>query len=167
MTKHHSLFIVLVLVATGALGQWVNAPLKIPEQRNPNLYRADANAHQEIAQNLAEARKEGKRVLLVFGANWCEDCYALDYAFHQPRIEPLLDANFKVVHVDIGQKDKNLDLAKKYHIDPEKGVPSLAVLSSRGGLLYSTKEFDRARMMTEQDVIQFLTAWKPPAAAQK
>jgi thioredoxin 1 len=167
MFQRGSILAVVLVLAGVSVAQWVNAPLKIPEQRNPNLYRADANAHQEIAESLVQARKDGKRVLLVFGANWCGDCYALDYAFHQPRIAPLLDANFKVVHVDIGQNDKNLDVAKKYHVDPEKGVPSLAVLSSRGGLLYSTKEFDRARMMTEQDVIQFLTSWKPPATPQK
>ena len=106
-------------------------------------------------------------MLLVFGGNWCGDCHALDYAFHQPRIEPLLTANFAVVHVDVGRYDRNLDVAGKYHVDLDKGVPSIVVLNPRGGLLYSTAEFERARMMTEDDVIQFLNAWKPPAPQTK
>src|SRR5579864_6547874 len=85
----------------------------------------------------------------------------------QPRIEPLLSANFKVVHVDVGRYDKNLDLAKKYQVDLEKGIPSLAVISPQGAVLYSTAQFERARVMTEEDVIQFLNTWKPSASARQ
>jgi len=156
-------FIALFFLTTISFAQWAKAPLKIPSQRNPNLYRADVDAQQEIAQTISEAGKENKRVLLVFGASWCGDCYALDYGFHQPRVEPLLNANFKVVHVDVGRFEKNLDLVKKYHVDLEKGIPSLAVLTPKGGVLYATAEFERARVMTEEDLITFLNAWKPPA----
>ena len=156
-------FISLLIAASLCFAQWVNAPLKVPAQRNPNLYRAGVNAQQEISQAIVEGGKERKRILLVFGANWCADCYALEYGFHQPRIEPLLNSNFKVVHVDVGRYDKNLGLAKKYHVDLEKGIPSLAVLSPRGAVLYDTAQFERARLMTEDDIVQFLVSWKPPA----
>ncbi|HXW14033.1 MAG TPA: thioredoxin family protein [Terriglobia bacterium] len=167
MTKHRSAFVVLLLLATAALAQWVKAPLKIPDQRDPNLYHAGADAQQEVAEIIAAAGKENKRVLLVFGANWCGDCYALDYGFHQPRIAPLLNDNFKVVHVDVGRFDKNLDLVKKYRVDLEKGIPSLAVLSPQGAVLYDTAQFERARVMTEEDIIEFLNTWKARATAQK
>jgi thiol-disulfide isomerase/thioredoxin len=167
MPKRKFTLVALTLLAGVALAQWAKAPLKMPGRPDPNLYRADANAQREIAHTIAAAAKENKRVLLVFGASWCGDCYALDYGFHQPRIEPLLNSNFKVVHVDVGRYDKNLDLAKKYHVDLEKGIPSLAVLSPQGGVLYATADFERARVMTEEDVISFLNTWKPPAPAQK
>jgi len=103
-------------------------------------------------------------VLLDFGGNWCIDCHILENAFHQPRIAPLLNDNYIVVHVDVGKYDKNLDLAKKYHVDLQKGVPSLAVLDSLGKVLYGTSDFERAHLMSEDDVIQFLYKWKPSAA---
>ena len=164
MQKSRLTLFVLVLLAAGALAQFVKQPLQIPQQRNPNLYRAGVNAQQEIKQAISEASKDKKRVLLVFGANWCGDCYALDYGFHRPRIEPLLNNNFKVAHVDVGRYDRNLDLAKKYKVDLEKGIPSLAVLSPQGAVLYSTAQFERARLMNEEDVIQFLNTWKAPAS---
>jgi thioredoxin 1 len=157
----------LLVVALAAGAQWKRAPLQPPAQFNPQLYRADANATDDINRALAAAAKAHKRVLLDFGGNWCIDCHILENAFHQPRIAPVLNENFVVVHVDVGRYDKNLDIAKKYRIDLEKGVPSLAVLSARGGLLYSTGDFERARMMSEDDVIAFLEKWKPPAAAKK
>lgn len=167
MVKRGALFTCLLLLCTFSLAQWAKTPLKIPEQRDPNLYHAGANAQQEVTETLAQAAKENKRIILVFGANWCGDCYALDYGFHQPRIEPLLTANFKVLHVDVGRFDKNLDLVKKYHADLEKGIPSLAVLSPQGGVLYDTSEFERARVMTEEDIVQFLNTWKAPTTAQR
>lgn len=166
MRNFISLSVVLLLLSGVFAGQ-SKTPLRLPFQPNPNLYRSDVNAQQEITETLDAAGKEHKRVLLVFGANWCGDCHALDYAFHQPRIEPLLNDNFKVIHVDVGKYDRNLDLAQKYHVDLEKGIPSLAVLTPQGGLLYSTAEFEKARMMTEEDVIAFLNQWKPPARASK
>jgi protein disulfide-isomerase len=77
-------------------------------------------------------------------------------------VEPILNGHFKVIHVDVGRFDRNLDLAKKYRVDLEKGIPSLAVLSPQGETLYSTGEFERARVMTEEDIIQFLNTWKAP-----
>lgn len=164
MGKKGFILTVLIVLVVSALAQFVKQPLQIPRQRNPNLYRAGVNAQQEIKQTISEASKEKKRVLLVFGANWCGDCYALDYGFHQPRIEPLLNNNFKVAHVDVGRYDRNLDLAKKYKVDLEKGIPSLAVLSPQGTVLYSTAQFERARLMNEEDLIQFLNTWKAPAS---
>ena len=107
------------------------------------------------------AQKQNKRVLLVFGANWCIDCHILDRAFHQPRVAPLLDQNFIVVHVDVGQYDRNLALAKQYHVDLGKGVPSVAVIDGKNSLLVSSSEFEKAHLLTEEDVIEFLDLWKP------
>jgi thioredoxin 1 len=163
MTKLSQWTIVAVLLTTVASAQFKRVPLQAPAQPNAQLYRADANAAQDIRRALASASKQHKNVLLDFGGNWCIDCHVLENAFHQPRIAPLLNSNYIVVHVDVGKYDKNLDLAKKYRVNLEKGVPSLAVLDALGKVLYATGDFERAHMMSEDDVIQFLDKWKPAA----
>lgn len=168
MTRRRALWLLAVIAGALAAGaQWKKTPLQAPAQMNPQLYRADANARDDINRALVTATRQHKRILLDFGANWCLDCHILDNAFHQPRIAPLLNGNFIVVHVDVGRYDKNLDLAKRYNVDLEKGVPSLAVLNARGAVLYATRDFERARVMSEDDVIAFLDRWKPPAAPKK
>jgi thioredoxin 1 len=163
--KHRPQWILLaaLLLTVISAAQFKRVPLQAPANPNPQLYRADANAVQDIRRALATAAKQHKNVLLDFGGNWCIDCHVLENAFHQPRIAPLLNSNYIVVHVDVGKYDKNLDLAKKYHVNLQKGVPSLAVLDAMGKVLYATGDFERARMMSEDDVIQFLDKWKPPA----
>ena len=127
------------------------------------LYPDKADAKKEIAEALQASAKDHKRVLLVFGANWCFDCFALDYRFHQSDIQPLVDKNYHVVHVDIGRNDKNTDLVKKYNIPIDKGIPSLAVLDGKGQLLHTTGEFESARRIDPQVIVKFLETWKPAA----
>jgi thioredoxin 1 len=157
------ILIAALLLNVVSAAQFKRVPLQAPAQPNAQLYKADANAARDIRRALATAVKQHKNVLLDFGGNWCIDCHILDNAFHQPRIAPLLNSNYIVVHVDVGKYEKNLDLAKKYHVNLEKGVPSLAVLDSLGKVLYGTSDFERAHLMSEDDVIQFLDKWKPVA----
>jgi len=138
--------------------------LKAPSERK-DLYPADADAQKEIAESIASAAKSHKRVLLIFGGNWCYDCHVLDEAFHTPEIAPMLNHNFIVAHIDIGEYNKNLDLAKKYEVPLERGVPAAAVLDSDGRLLFSQKnqEFEKARSLAPEDILAFLNKWKPAA----
>ena len=125
------------------------------------LYPDNADAKKEISEALESATKEHKRVLLVFGANWCFDCFALDYRFHQPEIQPIVDKNYRVVHVDIGRNDKNLDLIKKYNVPIDKGVPSLVVLDAKGHVIHNSSEFESARRVGPEVIVNFLQTWKP------
>lgn len=150
-----------VLFAATALAQQVQITQSQVTARLRELYPDKADAKKEIADGLQAAAKDHKRVLLVFGADWCFDCFALDYRFHQPDIQPKVDNNFHVVHVDIGQNDKNTDLIKKYNIPIEKGIPAIAVLDSKGHLLNSTAEFESARSIDPREIVKFLDIWKP------
>jgi len=100
--------------------------------------------------------------MLVFGANWCYDCHVLDRALHEGVAGNLMKNSFVLVHVDIGEGNKNLDLMQKYKIPLEKGVPAVAILGSDGKLLYSSGEgeFEAARRMMKKDLVAFLEKWR-------
>jgi hypothetical protein len=141
------------------------AHLKQPTNTDRNLYPPDADARAEIKEAEEKATTEHKRVLLVFGANWCFDCHVLDLAFHRPEFAPAV-ARYEVVHIDIGTDGKkNADLAKQFQVPLEKGVPALAVVDAAGKLLVSQKngEFENARAMTPTAILEFLNQWKAEA----
>ena len=133
---------------------------------NRTIYPDPAEANADLASALKTAAATHKRVLVDFGGNWCGDCIVLDMYLHNEQNKPLLDANFVLVHVNVGEYDANLDLAKKYGIPLEKGVPAVAVLSDTGKLLYSQKsgEFEAMRRMDPSAVTHFLVQWKPGKA---
>ena len=127
------------------------------------IYPDPSVAKTEIHQALVRAKAQHKRVILDFGGNWCGDCQVLDIYFHNPQNRPILDANYVLVHVNIGHIDQNQDIAARYEIPLNKGVPAVAVLDSDGKLLYSQKggEFEAMRHMQSSAVKEFLTRWKP------
>ena len=93
--------------------------MRLPEPAKPNtaLYAPPEDGPAEIRTALAAAAKDHKRVILVFGANWCYDCHVLDTAFRSKEIAPLVNANYHVVHINVGDDgDQNLDLAEHYGI---------------------------------------------------
>ena len=127
------------------------------------IYPAPAQAKVDLAAALKTAAASHKRILLDFGGNWCPDCIVLDGYFHDPANRQIIEANFVLVHVNIGKMDANLDIAEKYGVPLDKGVPALAVLDEKGKLLYSQKsgEFEAMRRMESSAVTKFLVQWKP------
>jgi thiol:disulfide interchange protein len=133
-----------------------------PIERKTDLYPANADAKKEIDEVLQLARADKKRVLLIFGGNWCYDCHVLDRALHEGEAGKVVKESFLLVHVDIGEGDKNPELVKKYKIPLEKGVPAVVVLNGAGDLLFSSTdgEFEAARRMMKKDLLAFLKHWQ-------
>ncbi len=123
-------------------------------------YDEAADAKADVKRTLAEARQQNLPVLVIFGANWCLDCRALDKALHEGRNAELVSREFKMVKVDVGRFDKNLDVAEAYGNPIKKGIPGAAVLSPEGKVLYITKlgELADARHMSETGIYDFFHA---------
>jgi Thioredoxin-like len=157
------------ILQTSRSGVEPSPHMRLPEPAKPNidLYAPPQAARGEIRKALAQAAKDHKRVILVFGANWCYDCHVLDATFHSKDIAPLVNASYHVVHINVGDDgDKNLDLANHYGIPlktPPR-VPSLAVLDPDGKLVYAQQhgEFDDSAILGPADVTTFLKKWAPP-----
>jgi protein disulfide-isomerase len=126
-------------------------------------YDEKADAHRQITAAIAEASKAHRNVILVFGANWCGDCRALDAQMHKQDLTALIATNYEVVKVDIGRHNKNQDIAEKYHVPLEHGIPALAVLDPDGNLLYAMDQgqFADARNMSYESIKDFFVKWEP------
>jgi thioredoxin 1 len=149
---------------TGA--ERTDAPqLAQPSDMKKNIYPPDADARAEIKEAETTAAAQHQRILLVFGANWCFDCHVLDLAMHRPDFAPTM-IGYEVVHVDIGDDGKkNNDLAQQFDVPLNKGVPALAVIDPDGHVVVSQKngEFEDARSLTPEALLDFLNKWKPQA----
>lgn len=102
------------------------------KKARPNIYDEKADATQQIAAALAKAKAENQRVLIQWGANWCGWCHLLHDLFKSDaKIARELLYEYNVVLVDIGNWDKNMDVAKKYNVDLKgTGVPYLTILDA-------------------------------------
>ncbi len=158
------LFFCVALLASGLMATPASGQQKPPATPYvaKHLYSDTAKPTDDIAAGLAQAKREHKRVILDFGGDWCGDCQVLDIYFHQAPNAELLKKHFVLVRVWIGHMDKNIDVAAKYGVPINRGVPALAVLSADGKVLYSqaTGEFADMRHMDSSSLTEFLTKWK-------
>jgi thioredoxin-related protein len=104
-----------------------------PETARP--YDESANADAQIRAAVARAQAGNKRVLLMFGANWCVWCRRLDWVFENHRqVRASLDRHFEVVHVDTGGRGSgtNAAIVERYGDPTQHGLPVLVVLDGTG-----------------------------------
>jgi thioredoxin 1 len=111
-------------------------------------YDEQADAHADLQRALVRARQLDKNVLVVFGANWCPECRLLDQEIARDKTAIRRD-DFVMVKVDVGNFDRNTDLARAYGNVIRKGIPAAVILTAdnqvvfRGRLAHLTSPYKR------------------------
>jgi thiol:disulfide interchange protein len=104
----------------------------------PAIYDEKADGATQIADALALAKKENKRVLLQFGANWCGWCHKLHKLFESDNsIAKKLEASYVVAMIDVN-KGHNQSLVTKYGAEGF-GLPFIVILDEDGKHLISQR----------------------------
>jgi thiol-disulfide isomerase/thioredoxin len=95
-------------------------------------YDGTLDGKKQLTDALATARSENKRVLVMFGGNWCKWCKALDatMAANEP-ITKLLDTSYVLIHID---SDSNLALNAELGDPFKNGFPVLVVFNDDGSV---------------------------------
>ena len=120
------------------------------------VYNEQADARADINVALSSAQAQRKNVLVVFGANWCGDCRALEHKMSEGSLAGHVDKRFVIVKVNVGRFDRNTDLAAQMGVPLKKGIPAVAVLSPDGEVRSATSggELADARSMGDEAVLK-------------
>ncbi len=102
---------------------------------NPRPFDSSRNAMMDVDAALSAARASGRNVLLVLGGNWCHDSRGLAAKFTQPELAAVLAMGYELVWVDVGHRDRNLDVARRFGVMDLRGTPTVLILSPDGALL--------------------------------
>lgn len=139
----------------------VSAPSIAAADTIPDHYDPTRNPAADLRAALALAATDHKEILIDFGANWCPDCRVLDMLFQSGETRPLLQRDYHVVAVDVGQFNLNLGFAAKYVNLATSGIPALVVLTPDGKTRVATNDgsFENARTMNNDQVNAFLARW--------
>ena len=119
----------------------VSVTMKLKTQKSPNssgrkalIYDPSADAKADLAAALARAKKQDRRVLVMFGGNWCVWCYRLhDFLETEKEIASIVKSRYEVVLVDV---ENYADMLKGFGKDNDRhGYPFLTILDDRGQVL--------------------------------
>ena len=168
MNKHAASAFVLsalfgLALSCGAQETQKPVPLVQPPKkvREP-IYDEAADAEQLVASALAVAARDNKRVLLMYGGNWCGWCYKLDDVLRtDPAVRRVMRDEYELVHVDIGRGDKHVELSARFGSDHRAhGYPYLTVVGADGATVThkDTAELEDGPNHDPAKVLQFLEA---------
>ncbi|HAV62713.1 MAG TPA: hypothetical protein DCY13_10140 [Verrucomicrobiales bacterium] len=127
-----------LLVVTGCQ----NPPARVAAENGTVIFDEHTPGDRLVAAALEQARSQNRRVLLLFGANWCPYCRQLHHLLEtDPQLAALVGRSFIVVPVDVGSssRNRNTRLIDRYRATVfSDGIPALVVLAADGGQLAPT-----------------------------
>ena len=128
----------------------------------PPIYDAQMDVDAQLSASLAAAKAENKRVLVMYGANWCHWCWKLHGTLESEAVKPTLDASYVLMLIDM---DTFEDFPDRFDANV-RGFPYLTVLDAEGKVVVNqgTGKLESGRAHDPEKVKAFLEEWKAPAA---
>jgi thioredoxin-related protein len=110
-----------------------------PVNPNPPVITPPDNGPLAITtyeEALAEAKRSDRKVLIVFGADWCTWCRKLEGTIKSQEVKKAIaDGNIIHIHVDT---DKRKELARKYSV---RGIPAYVLIDKDENTIRSGSGF--------------------------
>ncbi|MEM9494918.1 MAG: thioredoxin family protein [Pseudomonadota bacterium] len=130
---------------------------------DPRPYDPDRDAMADVDLALEAAAISGRNVLLVLGANWCHDSRGLAAKFQRPELARVLKEGYELVFVDVGQRDRNLDVGARFGVPAIFGTPTVLILSPSARLLNADTVHDwrTADSKPYDETLQYFEAFSP------
>jgi len=108
------------------------------------------------------AARENKRVLAIFGGDWCPDCRIFGGMLTIPAMAEFVDAHFVVVKIDAERTGElNADAIARFgYEDGLTGYPTVVVVTADGEVVNraDAAQWRTARERRPQEVADWLTA---------
>jgi len=134
------------------------------QMESVSIYNPDANAREDIAKAVQQAKAENKQVLLQIGGNWCPWCvklHALEAEDHE--IDSLLNADYVRVMVNVPrEKDKrDYELLATLENPQRFGFPVLVVLNQEGKRIHTQDSWylEKDKDYDLEKLVQFFKMW--------
>ncbi|TKR29639.1 thioredoxin family protein [Luteimonas gilva] len=127
---------------------------------------ADFDPRRDPADDLRTAtlaaQREGKRIVLDVGGDWCAWCRRMDaFVENDASVRAYRDAHFVWMKVNYSEENENVTFLSKF--PKAKGYPHLFVLDADGKLLHSqfTGALEQGKGYDRDKFLAFLKRWAP------
>ncbi|HTR81901.1 MAG TPA: thioredoxin family protein [Bacteroidota bacterium] len=132
------------------------------EKDTSEMFSPFRDPASDVHNAVVEAKRDGKRIILDVGGEWCKWCHYLDRFFKQNKdVADFLHKNFVYVKINYSKENENTKFLSQYPKIP--GYPHFFVLESDGTFLYSqgTGELESGQGHDHDKVLAFLKKWAP------
>src|SRR6188474_2857965 len=108
--------------------------------------KAPMSAEEIMKEAFTSAKKQNKKVLVMFHASWCGWCHKMDTSLSDAAVKKFFDDNFVIRHLVIAESDekKNLEnpggqeMLEKYE-GKDQGIPFWLIFDQHEKLLADSR----------------------------
>lgn len=130
------------------------APVSMADEASPSPFDQNYAAMAVVDAGLAEALATDKRLLLVFGANWCHDSRGLAEHFQDPELAATLAEHYVTRYIDIGWRDHNQDVIRRFGVAALYATPMVMIIDPADETLINRDEREAWGMAASTPVEQ-------------
>ncbi len=131
----------------------------------PKPYDPKADAQADINKLVAQAKKEGKNIMIQAGGNWCIWCLRFNqYVQTTPELKKMVDKNYLYYHLNYSPDNKNEKVFSQYGNPGEKfGYPVFIVLDKNGKMIHIQQSdvLEDGKGYSLEKTKEFFNQWAP------
>ncbi len=131
----------------------------------PKPYDPKADAQADINKLVAQAKKEGKNIMIQAGGNWCIWCLRFNqYVQTTPELKKMVDKNYLYYHLNYSPDNKNEKVFSQYGNPGEKfGYPVFIVLDKNGKMIHIQQSdvLEDGKGYRLEKTKEFFNQWAP------
>ena len=121
-------------------------------------YSENIDAWAEVSSARENALRDGRFLMVTFGANWCFDCRTLHRHLNSREVADYTRGLFNFVNVNVGKIDQNADVAQELGVSLAKGIPVAIFFDPDGQVIGTTNEgqLEPARRYSSKQILKFV-----------
>lgn len=131
----------------------------------PKPYDAKADAQADINKLIAQAKKEGKNIMIQAGGNWCIWCLRFNqYVQTTPELKKIVDENYLYYHLNYSPDNKNEKVFAKYiNINEQQFYPFFIILDKNGNKIHVQQSdvLEQDKGYSLEKTKAFFNQWSP------
>ncbi|MCD1117000.1 thioredoxin family protein [Chryseobacterium turcicum] len=131
----------------------------------PKPYDAKADAQADINKLIAQAKKEGKNIIIQAGGNWCIWCLRFNqYVQTTPELKKIVDENYLYYHLNYSPDNKNEKVFAKYiNINEQQFYPFFIILDKNGNKIHVQQSdvLEQDKGYSLEKTKAFFNQWAP------
>lgn len=130
----------------------------------PKPYDPKADAQADINKLVAQAKKEGKNIMIQAGGNWCIWCLRFNnFVQTTPELKEIVDKNYLYYHLNYSPDNKNEKVFAQYiNVKEQQFYPFFIILDKDGKKIHvqQSEVLESGKGYSKEKVKEFLEKGK-------